>query len=480
MKRTESRLVVIDCETTGLGQHDRIVEIAAVTLDSRTLEPVDEYDTLINPERDLGPVGLHGITASMVEAAPVFSEIASAFARRIHGATLVAHNLPFDTRMLTYELARLGVSFDGGKGLCTLRATGDKLSVACTRFGIPLNLQHRALTDARATAELAGQFAADRRRDFRAATVGHIADTPNPRTLRREATGAGISDLARVVSHAYYPYSDEALLQYLDALDWVLDDRHIDEREHAELIRLADSLKISRDRRVEAHRSYVASIIAAAKRDGVITEAEQRLIKLVAHALDLEIADVAMPEVTKLPVASSLREGMHVCFTGEAVVKGRPIARRELERHAACAGMQPVRSVTKKKCDLLVAADSSSQSGKVRTARRYGLQVIAVADFLEQIGCWRVSRDGSKQIGEIVQDAGRPELLSLTPRFGDSCGPESFPGQIGGPPSVGGGPDLGQKRLRRLPGAPQKGRLLLGEIDFQMSREIAILEQIPL
>ena len=43
-----------------LGRHDRIVEIAALTLDPKTWEPVDEYDTLINPERDLGPVGMHG------------------------------------------------------------------------------------------------------------------------------------------------------------------------------------------------------------------------------------------------------------------------------------------------------------------------------------------------------------------------------------------------------------------------------------
>ena len=66
-----SHLTVIDCETTGLGRHDRIVEIAVVTLDPQTWEPTDEYDTLINPERDVGPVGVHGITATMVEAAPI-------------------------------------------------------------------------------------------------------------------------------------------------------------------------------------------------------------------------------------------------------------------------------------------------------------------------------------------------------------------------------------------------------------------------
>ena len=82
------RLVVIDCETTGLGQHDRIVEIAVLTLAPQTWEPMDEYDTLINPERDVGPVGVHGITASMVEAAPTFPEVAAALTHRLHGAIL--------------------------------------------------------------------------------------------------------------------------------------------------------------------------------------------------------------------------------------------------------------------------------------------------------------------------------------------------------------------------------------------------------
>ena len=68
------------------------------------------------------------------------------------------------------------------------------------------------------------------------------------------------------------------------------------------------------------------------------------------------------------------------------MVKGQPIFRRVLERHAACAGLQPVGSVTKKGCALLVAADPSTQSGKARRARRYGIPLMAVADFLEQTG----------------------------------------------------------------------------------------------
>ncbi len=93
-----------------------------------------------------------------------------------------------------------------------------------------------------------------------------------------------------------------------------------------------------------------------------------------------------IPEVTDLPNTTSLRKGMRVCFTGEAVVAGNSISRSFLEETAALSGMQPVGSVTKKGCDLLVAADSSSQSGKARKAHDYGIPVMTVVDFLNKVG----------------------------------------------------------------------------------------------
>lgn len=62
--------VVADVETTGFGKHDKIVEIAIVAMDPESWETVDEYDTLLNPKRDMGPTGVHGISASTVEVAP--------------------------------------------------------------------------------------------------------------------------------------------------------------------------------------------------------------------------------------------------------------------------------------------------------------------------------------------------------------------------------------------------------------------------
>jgi len=149
------RIVVVDCETTGFARHDRIVEIAAVELDVNSGDVVDEFESLVNPMRGVGPTPIHGISQSMVEAAPTFEELIDTLVPRLHGATLVAHNLPFDVRFLRQELERAGVAFHPGNGYCTYRATKLTLSQACAHFGIPYETQHRALVDARVTARLA-------------------------------------------------------------------------------------------------------------------------------------------------------------------------------------------------------------------------------------------------------------------------------------------------------------------------------------
>lgn len=62
---------VLDTETTGLfpGGHDRIAEIAIVRM-NRHGEVLDRWETLINPERDLGKQSLHGIQSRDLLSAP--------------------------------------------------------------------------------------------------------------------------------------------------------------------------------------------------------------------------------------------------------------------------------------------------------------------------------------------------------------------------------------------------------------------------
>ena len=73
---------------------------------------------------------------------------------------------------------------------------------------------------------------------------------------------------------------------------------------------------------------------------------------------------------------------MRVCFTGTALIDGVPANRELLEKIAALAGLKSLKSVTKK-CDVLVAADPLSQSGKARTARERGIPIISIEDFID-------------------------------------------------------------------------------------------------
>ena len=262
---------IVDCETTGFGKHDRIVEVAAVVVDGASGAVVDEYDTLVNPQRDTGPVGVHGVTASMVEAAPVFDEVAGALALRLHGAVLVAHNLSFDVRMLRQEYERLDTGIEEGQGHCTLRLTSENLEAACARFGISLEGHHRALADARATAQLLLQFLEELPGGI-PATVPSEDLLLNPRTLRRDATDrSSQSEMARIVAAVRYPTSDGALLEYLNVLDWVLDDLVITQTERKHMVAVASDLGIDPRQLDVVYREVVDAACGWAVYGGVVS-----------------------------------------------------------------------------------------------------------------------------------------------------------------------------------------------------------------
>ncbi len=374
-----ARFAVVDCETTGLYNSDRVIEVAVVVVDLHSSQIVDEYDTLINPMRDTGPVGIHGITPSMVQLAPTFDEVAAAVAQRVEGSVLVAHNLQFDARMLRHEYDRLGAQFDAGKGICTLRLTGERLNLACARYGIQLMNHHRALADARATAELLIKLT-DEDPGTSQAHITDLAAALSPRTHRRDATGIQhtSSVLERLIAGAPYPTSDEALLSYLDTLDWVLDDLVITAAESSHLQHLAVDLGLTPARVHAAHETYLELMIRAARRDSVITEDEHEMLERVAGLLG--IASVPIPVTSVLPQLSAIPTGATICFTG-AMSKTRDA----LETMAVRAGLRPLDNVTKL-LKVLVAADPASQSGKAKKARQYGIPVISEDAFLKQLG----------------------------------------------------------------------------------------------
>ena len=150
---------VIDLETTGrYTPPHRICEVAIVRV--RNGRIVDEWATLVNPERPTGPEHVHGIMRRDVRDAPRFADIAPDILARLGGATVVAHAAAFDEQFLAYEFMLAGVEVPVFPALCTheldrsLRPDADNhsLSATCAAQGVPLVDGHTALGDARATA----------------------------------------------------------------------------------------------------------------------------------------------------------------------------------------------------------------------------------------------------------------------------------------------------------------------------------------
>lgn len=105
---------IIDTETTGLSPaRDRIIELGVVTTDDSFRE-ISRFSTLIKPGRKkITNSQIHGITDEMVANAPSFSEVCTAFAKRIDGLHLLAHNAKYDSKMLLAEFERAGKELEG-------------------------------------------------------------------------------------------------------------------------------------------------------------------------------------------------------------------------------------------------------------------------------------------------------------------------------------------------------------------------------
>lgn len=151
---------VVDVETTGLARDDRIVSAAVYRLDAQG-DVEDHWYTMVNPERDPGPVWIHGLTSDVLDGAPLFEEIADAFAARLDGRVLVAHNALFDWSMIAREYARARRTAPVRQRLCTIALAKElrlplanhKLESLAAHFGVVQQRAHHALDDARVLAE---------------------------------------------------------------------------------------------------------------------------------------------------------------------------------------------------------------------------------------------------------------------------------------------------------------------------------------
>lgn len=156
---------VVDVETTGWSpEESSITEIGAVKVSGGRVRA--EFTALVNPGHAIPPdiVVLTGISDTMVAHAPPMTAVLPGFLDFARGRVLIAHNAPFDVGFLSAACTACGVPWPACQVLDTVvlarqvlgedEVPNHKLSTLAAFFGARTPPCHRALADARATADV--------------------------------------------------------------------------------------------------------------------------------------------------------------------------------------------------------------------------------------------------------------------------------------------------------------------------------------
>ena len=158
-----TEFLVVDTETNGLGGDAcELTEVGAVLVGGGELH--DRWSSLVRCNRPLGR-GIQrftGITQEMMADAPGLEVVLPPLEELLRGRVLVAHNAPFDRRVLRRAFELIGLAWPNPPVLCTAalarkllplqRRRG--LGVLADALGIEVQTAHRALADAETCARV--------------------------------------------------------------------------------------------------------------------------------------------------------------------------------------------------------------------------------------------------------------------------------------------------------------------------------------
>jgi DNA polymerase-3 subunit epsilon len=185
----EAEFAVVDLETTGWSPDEgAITEIGAVRVRGGVRQ--GEFASLVNPGAPVPQSieDLTGITDWMLAAAPRLAAVLPGLLRFADGCVLVAHNAPFDLGFLAAACADCGLAWPGFTVLDTVMLAKQvlepdevpdcKLGTLARFFDARTPPTHRALADARATADILGSLIA-RLASQGVRTLGQLSTWPD-------------------------------------------------------------------------------------------------------------------------------------------------------------------------------------------------------------------------------------------------------------------------------------------------------------
>ncbi len=158
---TDPHAVILDTETTGLGDDDEIVEIAVIDMQGRIL-----MNQMVRPARPIPAeaTAVHGISDADVSDAVSWRALWPQIRRIFNNASrIVIYNAAYDVRLMRQSCRVAGIAvqeveiLDSNKFECAMRVYAEWYGEWSEYHGSftwqPLNGGHRALGDCLATLE---------------------------------------------------------------------------------------------------------------------------------------------------------------------------------------------------------------------------------------------------------------------------------------------------------------------------------------
>lgn len=207
------RYWVVDCETTGFGNEDKVVEVGGFYCEDDRI--IKHYESLVNPGRDIPAEvsAIHHITAKHVVDAPTIEDAMMPFFDEDFDF-VVAHKADFDKKFM---------DFGECPWACTLKlskvvypnAPSHKNQVLRYHLGLPdpiyasASFAHRALYDAEVTTHLFHHLLSKATSEEPMEKMLHVSN--NPILLKT----------CKLKKHADKPWSEVPR----DYLNWILNPR---------------------------------------------------------------------------------------------------------------------------------------------------------------------------------------------------------------------------------------------------------------
>ena len=301
--------------------------------------------TVVNPQRDLANARqAYGITVSDVLLAPTLREAWAVIAPMLAGYTPVGFGIDETLGLIDFELKRLGHVMPMPLGIDV--SGFPRGATALERAQAALEAHARSeVDDGGASAfdepessESVSGLLISRDNDVATPQAGHLPALSAILRVSRDVSAIVLQGMPARTSAAETPW-------------------------------------------IAAARQSVADQLCAAAARATLTDVVVQRLQEAEAFLGAEILSGACT-LERHDIGAVLVPGARICFTGTAQdAAGRIVERDEMERLAQKAGLAPVKSVTKTRCEVLVTAEAGTQSGKARKAQEYGKPVFSADEF---------------------------------------------------------------------------------------------------